>query len=113
MNTQVIFRHISKSPSLSKYAVEKIADEIFGRFSGLSNARVVFSKEGDRFAVRCCLYDEQGAVTTMNELADDAYVAVDSAVEKIASSISRSQEKRWRKSRHFRIRPEIQYFGAA
>lgn len=90
MNTEVIFRHISNSPSLSRYAEEKITDEILGRFSGLSSARVFFfPKRRGQFAVRCCLYNEHGAVFTMNELADDAYVAVDSAVEKLANSISR------------------------
>ncbi len=94
MNCELIFRNVEKSPFLCKHVKEKLNREVFERFPHLSNARVVFSKEGNQTAVRCCMYDQEGATLLVYETKQDAYQAVDIVIEKLVMVLKRRLSKK-------------------
>lgn len=115
MRCEIAFVHLTKSPFLSNYAEERITREILERFEGFINARVVFSKEGDKFAVRCCLYRDAGATFMVYDSTDDAYTAFNSVIKKLVRLVSRKQKKKKDMARIWFSKAgfSAQYSGAA
>lgn len=104
MKCEVIFRNVEKSPFLCKHVEDKLSREVFERFTDLSNARVVFSKEGNLIAVRCCLYDRAGATLLIYDAKEDAYSAADLVIEKLAMVLKRRNGRKWEISQKQRDR---------
>jgi len=90
-DVSVTFRHLEATPSLKKYAIEKVS-RVNKHFGNKNEISIVLSSEKHRYTAEIILKAKRITVNAKEET-DDMYSAIDLAVDKLNRQMKKHKEK--------------------
>ena len=93
MRFQFSFKHMEVSPTLQKYAEDKISNQIKKFVTKPIEAHVTFSVDKHRHVVHCALSGGDGFSLQVEHECGDMYGSVDQMLDKLSVQLKRKKEK--------------------
>ena len=93
MRFQFSFKHMEVSPTLQKYAEDKISSQIKKFVTKPIEAHVTFSVDKHRHVLHCALNGGDGFSLQVEHECEDMYGSVDRMLDKLSVQLKRKKEK--------------------
>lgn len=93
MQFRFTFKHMDTSPALTKYAEEKIADQIKKFVTKPIEAHLTFSVENLKHRAHCTVSGGDGFNLEADHVCSDMYGSIDHMIDKLAAQLRRQKEK--------------------
>lgn len=103
MQFRFSFKHMETSPSLEKYAREKIQVEVEKFATKPIEAHVTFSVDKYQQQVICTLTGGDGFKCNVEHSCEDMYGSIDHMIDKLVTQLQRKKEK-LKDHKHFKVR---------